>query len=564
MRPSSHATALPAAPQPARAPLSILRTETVLTRFPIHQLSTGHDVPIRLTRTTAQGDLVLRWAVTYNAYYGPPRHLAYKLDTIVIQQILDTLPRPLPRELPLGSLRAIGARLDLPVSGRQHAHLKRALHQNASAYIVAYLRYRDRDGFVRTLNTGFTRYSVVLTGETLPNGTLADGVYLLLSAPYLEVLNHAPVRPLDYGYLKSLTPMAQRFYELVSYHMFAALKYGRPHATLRYAAYCLLATQQRYTDYDQVKKQMYKVHRPHVDAGYLTTVTYDTTTAADGRPDWLLHYTPGPKARTEYAAFMRQPGAEAAARVTLAEADQMDLSTGVTCARPQAVPPPAAPDSRPAGAARRTGDTVARSTARTEASPDTADLAAHEDTAVPVADPLQAQAHALVMAFYQRFHGLDQVTPAPKELAHATALLTTYGAAKAYYLLDVSHQAAQATRYQPQTFGGILSYLPRALATYDTRTAPGSTATDAAPDATRMQRWQEQYLLWRQQAIGRLREAVPPDALAAMEAPIRARLVADGIPGCALDLAVRVAVDEALEAQAVLPPFDVWRQGQET
>ena len=34
----------------------------------------------------------------------------------------------------------------------------------------------------------------------------ADAVYLVLSEPYREVLNHAPVRPLDYAYLKALTP----------------------------------------------------------------------------------------------------------------------------------------------------------------------------------------------------------------------------------------------------------------------------------------------------------------------------------------------------------------------
>src|SRR5712691_7909194 len=326
-------------PSTACAPLSILRTETVLSRFPIHNLTTGGAVTIRMTQTNAQGDVDLRWAVSYNAYYGPPRQLAYKLDTIVINQLLDALPRPLPILLRVGSLRQIGTLLDLNDSGRQYAHLKSAFHQNASAYIVAYLRYRGRDGIARTVNTGFTRYSVIFTGEHLPDGTQADAVYLVLSEPYRDILNHAPVRPLDYAYLKALTPMAQRFYELLSYKMFAALKHRHPHATLRYADYCLLSTQQRYTFYDQVKKQMYKVHQPHVQSGYLTKVVYEATTDDAGRPDWLLHYTPGPKARVEYAAFMRQPGAEAAACAPLADADQEDLGAAVTRASSGVIPP---------------------------------------------------------------------------------------------------------------------------------------------------------------------------------------------------------------------------------
>ena len=45
---------------------------------------------------------------------------------------------------------------------------------------------------------------------------------------------------------------------------------------------------------------MYKVHQPHLASGYLDKVRYDATTGADGQPDWLLHYTPGPRAHTEY------------------------------------------------------------------------------------------------------------------------------------------------------------------------------------------------------------------------------------------------------------------------
>ena len=442
----------------AGAPLSILRTETVLSRFPIHNLTTGGAVTIRITQTNTQGALDLRWAVSYNEYYGPPRHLAYKLDTIVINQRLDALPRPLPRMLKLGSLRQIGALLDVQVSGRQYAHLKSAFHQNASAYIVAYLRYRGRDGIERTLNTGFTRYSVIFTGEILPDGTQADAVYLVLSEPYLDILNHAPVRPLDYAYLKALTPTAQRFYELLSYKMFAALKHCHPHATLRYAEYCLLSTQQRYTIYDQVKKQMYKVHRPHLTSGYLVKVRYEATTDADGQPDWFLHYTPGPKARTEYAAFMHQPGAEAAARTLPADADHENLVATVTCELP------AAP--LPAVAAPAAQDVAARSAPLPEPPP-AAEAAA---PAVPLADPRLAQAHALVGAFYQRFYGVTAVTPHPKELTHA--LDSPDAAWRGHRPLPGGLQPSGGPRnaVSATDLHGHPPLPPRALAAYETRT----------------------------------------------------------------------------------------------
>jgi hypothetical protein len=179
----------------------------------------------------------------------------------------------------------------------------------------------------------------------------------------------------------------------------------------------------------------------------------------------------------------------------------------------------------------------------------------------PTAAP-HPQAEAIVQQFYQRFHGRAQVTPTAKELAQATALLTTHGWEKAQYLLTFSHQAAQATRYDPRVFGGILHYTDRALAAYDARAAQGTHATTRQAAANeRTQR--EQYQAWEQHQLAQRRAALPPQELAALEAEARARLMAAGAPAVALPLAVRVAVDQVLAAQAGLPSFEVWRQTQE-
>jgi hypothetical protein len=533
--------------QVARAPLSILRTETVLSRFPIHHLAKRGRVNIHIIRTNAHGDLDVRWDVSYNERYGPPRQLAYRLDTLVINQLLDALPRPLPQVLKVGSLRQICPLLALNSSGGALAQLKRAFHQNASAYIVAYLRYTGRDGTARTLNTGFTRYSVLFTGDTLPDGTTADAVYLVLSEPYREILHHAPVRPLDYRYMRALsaTPMALRLYELLSFNIFAALKHHQRDATLRYSDFCLLATQQRHTTYDDIKKQMHKVHLPHRQAGYLAQVVFEALTDAAGAPDWVMHYTPGPKARAEYAAFMRQPGAALAeALLTPAEANEDDLASAVIRELTAPAPP---------RASRRLPVTAPVSPAMPSPPPTRTPPPTPQDA------PLAAQAHALVAAFYQRFHGVTGATPQPKELAQATQVLAQHGEAPAQYLVEFSARVAPETQYQPQTFGGILHYLPRALAAYEAQT----TRAPALQTAADARHWEERYLQWRQDALAQLREALLPNELAALDTAHRARLVAEGTPVWALDLAVRVAVDAVLEARAELPPCDVWRQQQE-
>ena len=133
---------------------------------------------------------------------------------------------------------------------------------------------------------------------------------------------------------------------------------------------------------------------------------------------------------------------------------------------------------------------------------------------------------------------------------------------KAQYLLMFSHQAAQATRYDPQVFGGILHYIDRALAAYDARATQGihGMPRQAAADE-RTQR--EQHRTWEQQQLAGLRAALPPAELAALEEACRARLVAEGTPAYALRMGVRAAVDQVLAAQAGLPTFESWRQTQE-
>ena len=114
--------------------------------------------------------------------------------------------RPVPGLIRLGSLSDICRRLDLPDSGKNIGDIKRALHQNASAYITAKVRYKTRDGAERWIEIGTTRYTVVMTGETLPDGRRADAVYLLLHDFYRQILDSAATRPLDYGYLRKLPP----------------------------------------------------------------------------------------------------------------------------------------------------------------------------------------------------------------------------------------------------------------------------------------------------------------------------------------------------------------------
>jgi len=325
---------------------NIIRTETVLSRLPIHNLAKRGKVDIRITRRGRGGEIDLKWEVSHSDRYGQPRQLAYKVDTLIVNRRIDEVGRPLPVMLRLGSLGQICKEMGVPPSGKNTNDLRRAMHQNAGAYITAKLKYKGTDGVERRLEAGFTRYGVVFTGERLPDGRNADAVYVILNDPYREVLNSAPQRPLNYDYLRELRPAAQRFYEIISYRIFAALRNNWAAAKISYSDYCAYSAQQRYYDYEHFRVQMYKVHKPHLDSGYLKSVHIEATSDGEGKPDWTLCYVPGPKARGEYRTFTRKQDVTGPESMAAAE----DPSGPLESAEPQADQQPSLFECPPATA----------------------------------------------------------------------------------------------------------------------------------------------------------------------------------------------------------------------
>jgi hypothetical protein len=79
-------------------------------------------------------------------------------------------------------------------------------------------------------------------------------------------------------------------------------------------------------------------------------------------------------------------------------------------------------------------------------------------------DQIAVQAETLVKYFYRLFHNLDKADPSAKEIKQATGLISCYGFEVAKNIVGFSHKAAKKTNYDPQTFGGILQYAPKAIA----------------------------------------------------------------------------------------------------
>lgn len=285
-----------------------IRNETVFSQFPLHRLSKGKEsLSLQITTQNEKGKVITAWKVVPSAEYGEPGILAYKLDTLFINRLIDEARPDIPEVLKLGSLREIAEEIGYLTTANTNA-IKSALYQNAFAGIKAELSYTGNDGRSRFIKFGSARYAVVFTGETLPNGKQADAVYIVLTPLFREVLRTAKTRPLDYSYLKGLAPTAQRLYELISPKIFAALKFDNPRAKYLYSELCKYAPLTRYQTWEQVKKQLYKIHYPHKNRGYFSKVEYEETTDESGVIDWIIWYTPGRKAKAEYRAFNTKEG----------------------------------------------------------------------------------------------------------------------------------------------------------------------------------------------------------------------------------------------------------------
>ena len=175
-------------------PLDRIGVAAVLARYPVHRLSRHGAMPIAIGEASADGQALVSWGVGWHSEYGQGGLLAYKLDTLIVTRKLDEAGRPVPRILRLGGLKEIAR--DLGVATHNTRVIRDALYQTASAFITAKVRYKARDGSERWIEIGGTRYTVVFTGERLPDGRTADAVYLILHDFFREILDDSETRPL--------------------------------------------------------------------------------------------------------------------------------------------------------------------------------------------------------------------------------------------------------------------------------------------------------------------------------------------------------------------------------
>lgn len=244
------------------------------------------------------------WDVRPNTVLG----YTSPFDKAVLMTVLKLVTNdgfPPPQVYRLGSLNRICQTMKLRNTGPNLKRIKDALTRISSTAIYAetfYLKKKKTYWQAQTESKGgsFTLWGVFWKNDRLPDGALADTIYLQFNAPFILSLHDYYVKPLDYDYWLSLPPLAQRIYELTSLK-FYGLK-DSPYIAFDYPELCQalpIIPQKHLSD---AKRILERAHERLAHDGWLNKVDWSSAQAKhtfNPKAPWVIRYYPGPRAQAE-------------------------------------------------------------------------------------------------------------------------------------------------------------------------------------------------------------------------------------------------------------------------
>ena len=290
-------------------PPDVIRSEVNLLVLPFFALSrrdTHGRKEIEYHATVPRGDerLEVSWKVLAHQAYGYPGPFDREVHK-AIEHLLSQLRPPLENPIALGSLYNIAKLMGLEDSGRTYKDIKKAMERILSTVIKSKgAFYRKGQQEEKRAEEAFHLYErVTFLGETLPDGTIADTNYLFLGSWYLASINARYVKPLDYGFYRSLPGhVASRLYELLGVKFYGMGSH--PYIKYRYSTVCQLLPITRYRHFSQAKQKLDPAHQALVRKDFFKDVEWAKIPGESN--DWYLTYWPGPKAKEELRRFPRQ------------------------------------------------------------------------------------------------------------------------------------------------------------------------------------------------------------------------------------------------------------------
>ena len=249
-----------------------LRSEFHFLRFPFFDLSPRSSkkdrIEIKEIKETEEGNINIWWKVIRGLDNNLPSSFARKIHKEVVEKAINDLKRPISRLIKLGSLWQICKKANITPAGRNYKEIRRVLKdiKTATIDVKGTFRQKEKSGTKKFFEGTFNLYDMVFfTGETLPDGTEADVVYVLLSDMYVQNFNNNFVVPLDYQYLQSLEgDIASRMYEVLSVWFYPALENRKKYIQKQYSEICNYFPLTRQDAKWKARGQLKSAHQQHI------------------------------------------------------------------------------------------------------------------------------------------------------------------------------------------------------------------------------------------------------------------------------------------------------------
>ncbi|MCA9731904.1 MAG: hypothetical protein H6696_05545 [Deferribacteres bacterium] len=281
-----------------------LRTEFNFLRFPFFDLakdSKRERITIEEHLASDQGTGHVLWKVTRDIDSKFPGDFEKRLHR-AIEQVLNTLPKPVENPIKLGSLRYLAQIMGItPDSGKNRQDIQNGLNNLVKASVEAKgtFQLKGVDAKKKFHNDTFHLYDrVIYTGEELPDGKSADAVYIVIGTWYLQNFNRGYSVPLDWHYYNQLPgTIASRLYEMFCIYFFASIKSGKDIFEIKYSRICRYAPLVPQDQLWKAKKQFKRAHEYFLATKFITEVEWRDT---QENQDWKLVYHIGERARQSY------------------------------------------------------------------------------------------------------------------------------------------------------------------------------------------------------------------------------------------------------------------------
>ena len=232
------------------------------------------------------------WALPEIGYPGPFDREVHK----AIEHLLSEMRPPLENPIPLGSLYNIAKLMGLRDSGRTYRDIKQAIRRIISTVVESKGAFYQKGRGQRGTDTFHLYDRAIFLGEDLPNGSIADTNYLFLGSWYLESINDRYVKPLDYGFYRSLHGhVSSRLYELLGVKFYRTGPH--PYIKYRYSNICQLLPVTRHRHFSQAKRKLDPAHQELIHTAFFKDVEW--TKIPGESNDWYVTYWPGTRAKEE-------------------------------------------------------------------------------------------------------------------------------------------------------------------------------------------------------------------------------------------------------------------------